>query len=52
MLIYNTKQTKTQTNIFNAVGNEQKERKSKENKMIVFCVPTSTETDEIEKQKW
>ena len=51
MLIHNTKKTETQTNILNAVGNEQKERKSKENKMIVFGVPTSTATDEIEKQK-
>ena len=37
MLIHNTKKTETQTNILNAVGNEQKERKSKENKMIVLA---------------
>ena len=50
-MVTGTKKTEIQTNILNAVGNEQKERKSKENKMIVFGVPTSTATDEIEKQK-
>ena len=47
----NKKKNEEQINLLNAVGNEQKERRNKENKMIVFGLPTSTAADENERQK-
>ena len=36
--------SENQMNLLNAVGSEQKERKKKENNVVLFGVPTSTAT--------
>jgi hypothetical protein len=51
MLVGKIKKTESQITILNAVGNEQSERKFRENHVILFGVPTSTGTtaDDLEK---
>ena len=43
--------SENQTNLLNAVGFEQKERKKKENNLVLFGVPASTSTTYEEREK-
>ena len=43
--------SENQMNLLNAVGSEQKERKKKENNVVLFGVPTSTATTYEKREK-